>query len=263
MKEWIRKAAIVAFGALAGIAYADIPDNLTDLVYQDAGSGSGQLRSRGYTQISSSRSGGKNTQYWWNGNANTCVRAVADGGKYEALVTTSPTDCNQYHSDATKNNNAAAAAIAAAAILGVAALAHNSHQRDNKYNDPASMAEFDRGYRDGLHHERYHNRNDSSGYSDGYNAGQRERDEQTSHRSDDGRYSGYHPYVNLNDLVGARAAGADSDLRNRGFRDTGGFKQGDRSYVTWYNQNTHQCVNAITRDGRIDRFEDINEGNCQ
>jgi hypothetical protein len=68
--------------------------------------------------------------------------------------------------------------------------------------------------------------------------------------------------VNVNDLVGARASSADSDLRARGFRDTGGYQQGGKSFVTWYNRNTRQCVNVVTRDGRVARIEDIDEGNC-
>jgi len=250
---------------IAGPAVADIPDNLTDIVYQDVGWGGDQLRARGYAFIDSSiHSDGKLHEYWWDSRNNTCVHSRADSGRYEMLKITSATDCNQYKAESGKNNDAAAAAVAAAAILGVAALAHKSHQRDDRHSqDSKSIAEFDRGYRDGLYHQSYHNYNDTRAYSDGYSEGQQERHQQTRYRSNEGRYSGYHPYVSIDDLVGANAASADSALRQRGFRDTGGYKQDGKSYVTWYNASTRQCVQAVTRDGRIKHLDPINEGNCR
>jgi hypothetical protein len=59
------------------------------------------------------------------------------------------------------------------------------------------------------------------------------------------------------------ASGKRSEaLRSRGFRDTGGYKQGGKSCVTRYNRGTRQCVQALIRDGRIKRLESIDEGNC-
>ena len=244
-------------------ANADVPGNLADIPYQGTEWGSEQLRFRGYTLMSSDYHEGKLYEYWWQAASSTCVQARATGGRYETLGVTSSTDCNQYHQQATKNNNAAAIAVGAAALIGVAALAHKSHERHEKHGDDGkSVAEFDRGYRDGLYHQPYHNYQNTTAYSDGYNAGNQERYEQTSYRPNHGRYSGYQSYVSLDDLVGARGAGADSQLRSRGFDDTGGYKQGNKSFVTWYNRNTRQCVQAVTRDGRIQRLESIDEGNC-
>ncbi len=245
-------------------AIADIPDNLTDIPYQSTEWGSEQLRFRGYTRIHSDHHNGKQFEYWWQASSLTCIQARSSGGRYEALMVTSATDCNQYHKEAAKNDNSAAIAIGAAALIGAAVLAHQSHQRDDKHGqDSKSVSEFDRGYRDGLHHQAYHNYQNSPAYSDGYNAGQRQRYEQTSYRPYDGRYSGYHPYVSVDDLVGIRASSADSALRSRGFEDTGGYKQGNKSFVTWYNASTHQCIQSVTKDGRIKHIDSINEGNCR
>jgi hypothetical protein len=268
----LKKSAL--FGSLslllvAGPAVADIPDNLVDINYQDVGWGGQQLRMRGYTYIDGDFRDGKLHEYWWNGRSNTCVHTRAESGKYEMLKTTGPTDCNQYGTQASsggsnEGNNAAAIAIGAAAILGAVALAHKSHERDDRHGqDSKSVAEFDRGYRDGLYHQSYHNYNNTPAYSDGYNVGQQRRHEQTSYRPNHGRYSGYHPYVSVDDLVGANAASADSALRQRGFRDTGGYKQDKKSYVTWYNASTRQCVQAVTKNGRIKHLDSVNEGNCR
>ena len=258
-------AGVIALALVAGPVTARTPNDVSDLVYQDYGWGAEQLRKRGYTEINSDYHNGKTVEYWWSGASNTCLKAHADdnAGKYESISTTSSTDCNQYHKEASEGNTAAAIALGAAALIGAAVLAHQSHQRDDKHGeDSKSVAEFDRGYRDGLHHERYHNYNDTTAYSDGYNAGQRERDEETRHRARDGHHSGYHSYVSLDDLVGAKASSADSAMRSRGFSDTGGYKQGNKSIVTWYNGGTRQCVKSVTKDGRIKRIESIAEGNC-
>ena len=244
---------------------ADIPDDLTDLRHPSTEWGNDQLRMRGYTFINTDYHDGKTFDYWWQGSSRTCIQVRNADGQCEAIKVTAKTDCNQYQKTASDKNDAAAAvAIGATAILGAAVLAHNSHHRDDKHgNDSKSVAEFDRGYRDGLYNQTYHNYSNSTAYSDGYSAGSQDRYERTSYRPRDGRYSGYHPYVSLDDLVGASAASADSQLRSRGFRDTGGYRQDNKSFVTWYNQSTRQCVHAVTKDGRIKRFESIDEGNCR
>lgn len=262
----IQRLCLLAFAALvpaAGPAVAAASANLSDIEYQGTEWGADQLRMRGYALMSSDYQGGKSWEYWWNAGSNTCVQARSAGYRYEAVKTTSATDCGQYHKQATSNDNAAALAIGAAAIIGLAALAHQSHERDEKHGrDQRSVAEFDRGYRDGLYHQPYHNYQNTSAYSDGYNAGQEQRYEQTSYRPAHGRYSGYQSYVPVDDLVGARASSADSALRSRGFSDTGGYKQGGKSFVTWYNAGTRQCIQAVTRDGTIRRLEGVDEGNC-
>lgn len=253
----------ISLALVAGNAYADTPDNLTDIPYQSTEWGSEQLRFRGYTLVHSDQDYEKTWEYWWQGSSNTCIQARAAEGKYEAIQVTSGTDCNQYHQEAVKGSSAAAVAVAAAALIGVAVLAHKSHDREDKHGkDEKSMAEFERGYRDGLHHERYHNYRNTQAYSDGYNRGQRERDEQTSHHSHTGRHSGYHPYVSVNDLVGARASSADSELSSRGFATRGGHKQDNKSFVTWYNAATRQCIQTVTKEGRIARIDSLVEGNC-
>lgn len=173
---------------VAGPVLADIPDNLTDIPNRSTDSGSRQLRNRGYTFIDSDWHNGKLHEYWWNARENTCIHARADNGAYEAVMYAGANDCNQYHEEATKSDDKAGAAIAAAAIIGAIALAHKSHHRqddqgnDNYAGNEHGMAEFDRGYRDGLHHDGYHNWNNTSAYSDGYHQGQVQREENQPHR---------------------------------------------------------------------------------
>jgi hypothetical protein len=205
----------------------------------------------------------KNVEYWWSQGRHSCVKAKEVSYKYETIRTTPSTDCNQYYDEATEGDDAAGVAVAAALILGVAALASQSHERDDKYEDDANeTAEFDRGYRDGLHNKGYHNYSQSSAYSNGYTEGRTERDEQTRHHSNSGRHSGYAPYIKLHDMLGMKASSADNEYRSRGFIYVDGYKQGNKSIVTWWNPNTRQCVNSVTQNGRFKDIGKIDIGNC-
>jgi hypothetical protein len=82
-----------------------------------------------------------------------------------------------------KNDDAAIAA-AAIAILGIAELAHHKHHYKDGYkpSDEIEMAEFERGYRDGLHGYPYWEYSQTRGYVQGYRAGENERNNSVSYR---------------------------------------------------------------------------------
>ncbi len=64
--------------------------------------------------------------------------------------------------------------------------------------------------------------------------------------------------VKLDDLQGARAAGALDEMERRGFRNVDGFQSGaNGSGTVWWNGATRQCMQLITVDGRIDSVTDI------
>lgn len=75
-------------------------------------------------------------------------------------------------------------AAAALAILGIAALAHHKHHYKDGYKpaDGVETAEFERGYRDGLHGYPYWEHSQTRGYVQGYNAGENERNNSVAHR---------------------------------------------------------------------------------
>ncbi|MCM8613110.1 hypothetical protein [Accumulibacter sp.] len=67
------------------------------------------------------------------------------------------------------------------------------------------------------------------------------------------------------DLSGLRYQSLErvnEQMNSRGFTDGGGYQQGEKPFTTWWNERTRQCVQAVTRDGRIRRFESLSEGNC-
>jgi hypothetical protein len=64
--------------------------------------------------------------------------------------------------------------------------------------------------------------------------------------------------VDVSDLVGAKAAGVQSDLESRGFRNVDSFESGNNAKGTiWWNGRTRQCLQMITADGRADSITDI------
>lgn len=63
--------------------------------------------------------------------------------------------------------------------------------------------------------------------------------------------------VKVDDLVGARAAGALDDLGRRGFANVDAFQSGNDSGTIWWNKSTRQCLQVITADGRINSVNDI------
>jgi hypothetical protein len=75
-------------------------------------------------------------------------------------------------------------AAAALAILGIAALAHNKHHYREGYAPQSGdhTAEFERGYRDGVHGYAYNSFGSTVDYAEGYQAGDKERGNSTAHR---------------------------------------------------------------------------------
>jgi hypothetical protein len=255
---------------------------LSDLVNQGSDYAQGQMRNRGYVFTHADTRGSKVWQYWWQSQDNVCARVAHVDGRASSIVSVSPTECNQYtqysgystapaatpqpqqaSSDSSGLSTGAKVALAAAAAIGVAALAHRSHERDEqKYSDSQQVAEYERGYRDGLYHQPYHDYSRSQAYVDGYNAGQQRREAETSYRSPYAQHTGYAPYAAVNDLVGRPAGAYDGFMRQRGFVEKGGYTSGGQAFRTWWNAGTRQCVQAVIAYDRVQAMNTVYEGNC-
>lgn len=66
----------------------------------------------------------------------------------------------------------------------------------------------------------------------------------------------------LRDLIGARAAGGESDLEGRGWVITNTHKDGYASYAYWWSAQRKNCVMVTTRDGRYASISDVSNGDC-
>lgn len=231
-------------------------DNLRDLIGARGSSGEMELSRRGFVVTDGHKGAGSSYTYWWNGVKRDCVMVRTANGRYASISDVSAADCNQQ----SHHGSGAAVAVGVGALLGAALLAHKSGHHDDQQHmsDQAAEAEYERGYRDGLHGQDYHNYNRNDAYAGGYRSGVDQRGRETDYRHSGA--AGYSPSVNISDLVGARAAGADSALRSRGFLDVDNFESGrDGAGVIWWNNRTRQCVQVITVDGHIDSAVDIGQ----
>lgn len=70
-------------------------------------------------------------------------------------------------------------------LLGIAALAHHSHhyREGNAPSGAEQTADFERGYRDGVHGYDYDSHRSSAAYGNGFDAGHRDRANRTTHRT--------------------------------------------------------------------------------
>ena len=265
-------ALLMSLNLAAAPAWAQAPvPPLSDLVNRPSEYSQHELPRRGYVFIHADARGSKTWEYWWKPGDSVCARVAHVDGRASSIVGASPTDCNQYApaqpaqpaGSSSGMSAGAKAALGAAALLGVAVLVHKSHERDeSRHSSEQQVAEYERGYRDGLYHQPYHDYNRSPSYVDGYNAGQQKREAETRYRSPSGYHTGQAAYVSLNDLLGVRGSSMDDALRQRGFVSRGGYQASGQMVSMWWNPGTRQCVNVIVVNGRIQSISPIVEDNC-
>lgn len=246
--------AALAVGATAPAA-ARNASQMSDLVGARANSGESQLEARGFTFITNSTSYDSKTSYWWHGGDKNCLQVETRDGRFAHIRDGSKGDCNQKGGD---NTGAVVGAVAAAAVIG-AILAHKSHHHDDNkhYSDADAEQQYERGYTDGLHGATYQNYGRNDSYSSGYSAGVEQRSSNLSYRQYQPDRGGYHPSVDISDLNGARAAGADGEMTRRGFKNVDGFKSNNTAYTIWSRRETQQCVQMTVADGHVYDIRDI------
>lgn len=66
----------------------------------------------------------------------------------------------------------------------------------------------------------------------------------------------------VRDLVGARAAGGESTLEDRGFTLHHGTTKNDSKIGYWWNPNTKECVRVTTYDGKFESINKVSGSDC-
>ena len=163
-------AMSLSLQAPLALAQNQTPNDLSDLVGARAAGAERDLESRGFVNHHGAKSGDASYTYWWSSTRKQCVRVRTADGRYDQVVQVSNSDCNQKDPDSGPSTGAKVA-IGAAALLGVVALAHKSHHRDDRRYDERQSADFERGYRDALYNHPYHNYGNAREYNEGYTAG--------------------------------------------------------------------------------------------
>jgi hypothetical protein len=241
-------------------AAASTPGSVRDLVGARGSSGEDQLEFRGFHRISGHTENDSKINYWWNGNTKECVKVVTYDGNFRSIDKTSNADCHQKGDSGDKT---AAIAVGAAALLGIVALASKSHHREGKDYNERSTADFERGHRDGLYNQPYHNYDRSDAYSDGYDSGVRERAEQTRYRGGYSQGGGYSAYAEFHDLNGQDRKYVISQLASRGFMMRDNKITGDVRYMTFWREASKQCLVTNSRDGTIYSIESVSARTCR
>lgn len=133
------------------------------------------LSSWGYSGAGTKSMNGRDFHMWQNKSRNRCMGFTVDAGMVEDAESFPMSDCKSGG-----NAGAAVAGVAIAALIGAALLSHNdNHHKDGKHlGNNAEEGEYERGYRDGRNGSDSYNYDHNPAYSDGYNAGHRERSNQ-------------------------------------------------------------------------------------
>lgn len=252
--------ATAAMVAMPVAAAAKTPGSVRDLVGARGAGGEEQLEYRGFHRISGHTEYDSKINYWWNANTKECIKVVTYDGNFQSIDQTTNADCNQKGGSGDK---AAAVAVGAAALLGIVALASKSHHRGDKDYDERGTAEFERGHRDGLYGQPYHNYDRSDAYSSGYDSGVRERSSQTSYRGGYSHSGGYSGYAEFHDLTGQDRKYVISQLASRGFVMRDNKIAGDTRYMTFWREASRQCLVTNSRDGTIYSIESVSARTCR
>lgn len=248
---------VAVIGMAATPAMARKASTLTDINGMRASSAEGELQDRGFKYIDGHKGGyGSAYSNWWHAGDRDCVTVEVMDGKVMTINDVAAQDCGHTekgHSGA----GTAVAAVAGAALIG-ALLSHKSKHHDDgeHYDDHSAEQQYERGYKDGVHNVAYHNYDKTDAYSSGYSAGVEQRRHNTSYHHGSG---GYREKVQFSDLSGARAAGADSTLTQRGFVNVDGFKSGSTAYTIWARPASRQCLQMTVADGRVYDIRDIGQ----
>jgi hypothetical protein len=255
-RRLIAAATIACLLAAPTIAAAKSAGQLGDLVGARGAGGETELEARGWVLTDGHKGASTAYTYWWHPARKDCLMVATRDGRYDAISDVTPADCNQRGGG---NAGGAVAAGALAAVLIAAAASHKSghHANGQHYADNQQEAEYERGFNDGMYNEPYHNYSRSDGYSSGYQNGVEQRGRDTGYRSDHRNGAGYAASAEVSDLVGARGAGAESDMIARGFSSVDGFTSGNGKGTVWWNARTRQCLQMIVVNGAVDSITDI------
>lgn len=158
-----------------------------------------------------------------------------------------------------KNTRTAAAAIAAAALIGIAASSHHDghYPEGRRYDRHEEKAEFERGYRDGVHYAPYNDYNKSQAYRDGWKAGLHERDQRISHNQSNQWEEGRHAADSRMQHKAAREGDRYWNLpRGSAIPVRSSYNEKNGNYRVVVAAGYRKGVCVFDRNGEVIRFSD-------
>jgi hypothetical protein len=255
-------AVTAALIGLAGAtASAQEPHRkLGDLVNQNAQAGQAALQSRGWSLAHSDVLRGKTWQYWWHGKDDACAMVTVAHARFERIAATAESDCVPKGGNAWRMSSKGKVTAGAAKALGVDALMHRSHERDEqRYNDVRAVAEFERGYRDGLQAVVLTRAPAKDAYGDGHQAGSVRRAMQAAATAPAAPATAAGPGGGL---IGLRTAALAAAMKARGYERWSSFSKGRDSFAVW-RQGPGQCLRTVARDDVVVEIGEVGETECR
>jgi hypothetical protein len=228
-----------------------------------------------YTRAHADVSPQQRWDFWWNAQDNDCVLVVAAQGSVVQVLNAPWSDCNLKGRALQRGDERARVVHAAAQSLGVEALEHRSHERDGKrFGDAASVAEFERGYRDGLNQLSDATRAKSKAYGSGREAGLNRRQRLAASGAFRGTGQAAAAAVvapaapvarSPAQMVGATDAELEVSMKAMGLKRVAFFMIKQEQFSRWGHAGgqTAPCFQAASEGGHVTSFMEVAEANCQ
>lgn len=249
----------LVFGA--SVFAQDTPRDVKDLVGARAAGGETSLKSRGYVFIKTTKSDDRSYSNWWKASSKTCLTVATFNGRYDSIVSGPAEDCKKESVDS-GNATSNGAPDDVADLVGARAAGGETDLKSRGYRFIKTSKSDDRSYSNWwnatsktcLTVATFNGRFDTivSGPADDCKAS-----------SGGSASSGSSAQIDLSDLVGARGAGADTEMQSRGFRNTRSSKSGSASFTYWFNPDNRQCAMMTVRNGKVSSVTKSFDRSCK
>lgn len=261
MLKKLLSITVLALSLGASVIAQDTPRDVKDLVGARAAGGETSLKSRGYVFIKTTKSDDRSYSNWWKASSKTCLTVATFNGRYDSIVSGPAEDCKTETGNS-GNTTGDGAPDDVADLVGARAAGGETDLKSRGYRFIKTSKSDDRSYSNWwnassktcLTVATFNGRFDTivSGPAVDCKAS-----------SGGGASSGSSAQIDLSDLVGARAAGADTEMQSRGFRNTRSAKSGSASLTYWFNADNRQCAMITVRNGKVSSVSKSTDRSCK
>lgn len=237
------------------VAGQDTPADVRDLIGSKAAGGETQLQNRGYEFISTTTGTDSKYSYWWNNRKKACISVRTLEGRYDAILSTLPADCNKGTSNSGADSDSGAPSDVSD-LVGARAAGGETQLKARGYSFVKIQKGDDRSYANWWHSRRKVCLNVVilEGHYDTIMttpSGDCNRDSNGRPITNGGGDSaGSSEKVNVNDLTGARASSGESELQGRGFVNVQTYKIRANVITIWWRSESTQCLQVVTSNGK-------------
>lgn len=239
------------------VAAQDTPRDVQDLVGARAAGGETTLISRGYKFIKTTEGEDRKWSNWWKASTKTCITVATVNGRYDTIVNSTPEDCKTGSSN---DSGANAGNDDFSDLVGARAAGGETELKNRGYKFIKTVKQDGRAY------SNWWKASSKTCLTVATVEGRYDsivKGIEVDCTSGSGSTAGGSNQVDLKDLVGSRAAGAETAMQERGFRNVKGRKIGSTSYTYWKNDDTGQCVQLAVKNGSVGSILRSNANNCK